>query len=73
MEIILTLLILLTAIVLFATEWIPMDLVSLMVLLAVGLTGLVTPEEAFSGFSNPAVITVAAMFVLGAGISHTGA
>jgi len=44
-----------------------------MVLLAVGLTGLVTPEEAFSGFSNPAVITVAAMFVLGAGISHTGA
>ncbi len=73
MEITLTLLILLIAIVLFATEWLPMDLVSLMVLLAVGLTGLVTPEEAFSGFSNPAVITVAAMFVLGAGISHTGA
>ena len=73
MEITLTLLILLIAIILFATEWIPMDLVSLMVLLAVGLTGLVTPEEAFSGFSNPAVITVAAMFILGAGISHTGA
>jgi di/tricarboxylate transporter len=73
MEITLTLLILLIAIILFATEWIPMDMVSLMVLLAVGLTGLVTPEEAFSGFSNPAVITVAAMFVLGAGISHTGA
>ncbi len=73
MEITLTLLILLIAITLFATEWIPMDLVSIMVLLAVGLTGLVTPEEAFSGFSSPAVITVAAMFVLGAGISHTGA
>jgi di/tricarboxylate transporter len=73
MDITLTLLILLIAITLFATEWIPMDLVSLMVLLAVGLTGLVTPEEALSGFSNPAVITVAAMFVLGAGISHTGA
>ncbi|MGW8312781.1 MAG: SLC13 family permease [Desulfuromonadales bacterium] len=72
MDIILTLLILLIAIILFATEWIPMDMVSLMVLLAVGLTGLVTPEEAFSGFSNPAVITVAAMFVLGAGITHTG-
>jgi di/tricarboxylate transporter len=72
MEITLTLLILLTAIILFATEWIRMDLVSLMVLLAVALTGLVTPEEAFSGFSNPAVITVAAMFVLGAGISNTG-
>ncbi len=73
MDIALTLLILLLAIVLFATEWLPMDLVSLMVLLAVGLTGLVTPEEAFAGFSNPAIITVAAMFVLGAGISHTGA
>jgi di/tricarboxylate transporter len=73
MEITLTLLILLIAIILFATEWIRMDLVSLMVLLAVALTGLVTPEEAFSGFSNPAVITVAAMFVLGAGISYTGA
>jgi di/tricarboxylate transporter len=72
MDITLTLLILLIAIILFATEWIRMDLVSLMVLLAVTLTGLVTPEEAFSGFSNPAVITVAAMFVLGAGISYTG-
>ena len=72
MEITLTLLILAIAIILFATEWIRMDLVSLMVLLAVALTGLVTPEEAFSGFSNPAVITVAAMFILGAGISHTG-
>ena len=72
MEINLTLLILLTAIILFATEWIRMDLVSLMVLLALALTGLVTPEEAFSGFSNPAVITVAAMFVLGAGMTNTG-
>ncbi len=73
MDITLTLLILLIAIILFATEWIRMDIVSLMVLLAVALTGLVTPEEAFSGFSNPAVITVGAMFVLGAGISYTGA
>jgi len=73
MDITLTLVILLIAIILFATEWVRMDLVSLMVLLAVTLTGLVTPEEAFAGFSNPAVITVAAMFVLGTGISHTGA
>ncbi len=73
MDITLTLVILLIAIILFATEWLRMDIVSLMILLAVALTGLVTPEEAFSGFSNPAVITVAAMFVLGTGISHTGA
>ena len=72
MDIALTLPILLIAIILFATEWLRMDIVSLMVLLAVALTGLVSPQEAFSGFSNPAVITVAAMFVLGAGISYTG-
>jgi di/tricarboxylate transporter len=73
MEITLVLTILLIAIVLYATEWLRMDLVSLMVLLALGLTGMVTPNEAFAGFSNPAVITVAAMFVLSAGLTHTGA
>ena len=73
MEIALTLTILLIAIILFATEWLRMDLVSLMVLLALGLTGLVSVEEAFSGFSNPAVITVAAMFVISMSISNTGA
>ncbi|MBE0577581.1 MAG: SLC13 family permease [Desulfuromonadales bacterium] len=72
MEITLTLMILLIAIILFATEWIRMDLVSLMVLLALALTGLVSVEEAFSGFSNPAVVTVAAIFVMSAGIANTG-
>ncbi len=73
MDIVLVLSILVIAVVLFATEWIRMDLVSLMVLLALALTGLVTVEEAFSGFSNPAVITVAAMFVISAAIASTGA
>ena len=73
MEIALVFVILVVAVILFATEWIRMDLVSLMVLLALGLTGLVSVEEAFAGFSNPAVITVAAMFVLSAAISNTGA
>lgn len=72
MDITLTLLILLIAIILFATDWIRMDIVSLMVLLALALTGLVSVEEAFSGFSNPAVVTVAAMFVMSAGIANTG-
>ena len=73
MEIVLVLVILVIAIVLFATEWLRMDLVALLVLLSLAITGLVTPQEAFSGFSNPAVITVAAMFILSTGISHTGA
>ncbi len=73
MDIALTLIILLGAIILFATEWLRMDLVSMLVLLTLALTGLVTVEDAFAGFSNPAVITVAAVFVLSAGISSTGA
>ncbi|PLX86322.1 MAG: hypothetical protein C0617_01735 [Desulfuromonas sp.] len=73
MEITLVLAILVVAIVLFATEWLRMDLVALLVLLALGLTGLVSVEEAFSGFSNPAVITVAAMFVISSAIANTGA
>jgi len=73
MEIVLVLTILAVAIVLFATGWIRMDLVSMLVLLTLGLTGLVSAEEAFSGFSNPAVITVAAMFVISAAIANTGA
>ncbi len=73
MDIALTLIILAVAVILFATEWIRMDMVSLMVLLALGFTGLVSVEEAFSGFSNPAVITVAAMFIISMSISNTGA
>jgi len=72
MDILLVLLILTAAIVLFASEWIRMDLVSMLILLSLTLTGLVTPEQAFAGFSNPAVITVAAMFVISAAISNTG-
>lgn len=73
MEITLVLTILCLAILLFTTEWIRMDLVSLLVLLSLALTGLVDVSAAFSGFNNPAVITVAAMFVISAGISSTGA
>lgn len=72
MSIVLVFIILAGAIALFATGWIRMDLVSLLVLVTLALSGLVTVEEAFSGFSNPAVITVAAMFILSAGIANTG-
>ncbi|MGE4543351.1 MAG: SLC13 family permease [Pedobacter sp.] len=73
MAIALTLCILLVAILLFATEWLPMDVVSMLVLLALAITGMVSVPEALSGFANPAVITVAAMFVISCGITHTGA
>ncbi|GIV62067.1 MAG: SLC13 family permease [Rhodothermaceae bacterium] len=37
------------------------------------LVGVVTPEEAFGGFSNPAVLTVGALFVVAAGVQQTNA
>ncbi len=60
------------AVLLFVTEWVRVDLVALMVLAAVALTGLVEPKAALSGFSNPAVVTVWAVFILSGGLSRTG-
>jgi di/tricarboxylate transporter len=71
-EIVLVLTILGIAIVLFATERIRVDVISMMVLLSLLLTGLLTVEEAFSGFSNPAVITVWAIYIVSEGLFITG-
>jgi di/tricarboxylate transporter len=71
-EIALVLIILMVAIVLFLQEKLRVDLIALLVLGSLAISGLVTPLEAFSGFSNPAVITVWAMFIISAGLSHTG-
>jgi di/tricarboxylate transporter len=71
-EIAWVLIILGVALVLFITEWIRMDLVALLVLGALALTNLVSPSEALSGFSNAAVVTVWAMFILSEGLTRTG-
>ena len=60
------------AIVLFVTERLRMDVVAMLVLGCLALTGLVTPADALSGFSNPAVITVWAVFILSGGLTKTG-
>ncbi|NNC90515.1 MAG: SLC13 family permease [Akkermansiaceae bacterium] len=60
------------SLVLFVTEKLRMDVVALLVLGTLGVSGLVTLEEALAGFSNPAVVTVWAMFILSAGLSATG-
>lgn len=65
--------ILITALVLFITELVSIDLVALGIILSLILTGILTPEEAIAGFGNPALITVVAMFVLSAGLLRTGA
>jgi di/tricarboxylate transporter len=64
--------ILLGALVLFVSGVLRMDLVALLVLGALALTGLVTTEQALAGFSSPAVVTVWAMFILSAALTRTG-
>ena len=71
-EIALVLTILTIAIILFITEWVSVDVVALMVLGSLALTGLVSASEALSGFSNPAVVTVWAVLILSGGLARTG-
>lgn len=71
-EIALTLAIIVGALVIFGTEKLRVDVVALLVLLTVGLTGLVGPKEVFSGFSNSAVITVWAVYIVSGGLFKTG-
>ena len=72
LEIAIVLAILGIAIVLFITEWVRIDVVALLVLVSLALTGLVSPAEALSGFSNPAVITVWAILILSGALARTG-
>jgi di/tricarboxylate transporter len=63
----------LLAILLFATEKLPVDLTALLLMSLLLLTNIITPEEGISGFSNTATVTVGAMFILSAGLLRTGA
>lgn len=60
------------ALILFASEIIRADFVAIFVALTLMILGYVTVNEGFSGFSNPAVITVIAMFILSSGLVRTG-
>ncbi len=53
-------------------DFVRMDLLALLALGALALTGLVTPEQALAGFSRPAVITIWAFFIVGGGLSRSG-
>lgn len=59
--------------VLFLFERVRADLVALVVLVMLGLTGLVAPEDIFNGFSSNAVMSIIATMILGTGLDRTGA
>ncbi len=71
-QLIITFVILIAALVLFLTDRLPADLVALLVVVALGVTSVLTPQEAFSGFSRSAVITIIAIFVLAEALQRTG-
>lgn len=71
-QLILTFIILIVALILFLTDKLPADLVALLVVVALGISGILTPQEAFSGFSRSAVITIMAIFILTEALQRTG-
>jgi di/tricarboxylate transporter len=73
LEIAITLSIIALAIYLFIRETFSIDTISILIMVTFMVTGILTPEEGFSGFNNTATITVGAMFVLSAAIFKSGA
>jgi di/tricarboxylate transporter len=65
--------VLIATLVLLITEKLPVDLTAIGIAVVLILTGILTPLEAVSGFASPAVITVAAMFMVSQGLIRTGA
>lgn len=63
---------LIIAVILFATEKISVDLVTLAMLCALVLCGVITVNEAFAGFGNDVIVMLGAIFVIGAALRETG-
>lgn len=75
MDMLVVLLVILGAIVLFVTEWVPIDVTAIAIMVTLIVLEpwtQISPSEGISGFSSSATITVLAMLILSAGISQTG-
>lgn len=53
-------------------EWIRADMVALLVVVVIGLTGLIPPERVFEGFAGNAVIAIMAIMIMGEGLERAG-
>ena len=60
------------AIVLFAQESVSVDIITFGILIPLVIVGILKPDEAFSGFSSEAVISLAAIFVISGALTATG-
>jgi di/tricarboxylate transporter len=73
LEIVIVLAVLTGAVILFATERFPVDVVAIIAMSILVVSGVISPEQGVSGFSNSATITVAAMFILSTALFKSGA
>jgi di/tricarboxylate transporter len=71
-QILILLIILAIALILFSFEWIAIDVVALGVMLALILTGVLTPSQAFAGFGSDTTLMILGLFILTAGLARTG-
>lgn len=71
-EIIITLIILLAAVVLYSIEKLSVDIVSILVVLALIFLKILSPEEAFSGFSNNALVMIGSVLIMTEGLVKAG-
>ena len=60
------------AVVFFAMEWLPVDTITLCLVVGLVVSGVLTPEEAFSGFASDMVIVLASVFVLSGAMVKSG-
>ncbi len=71
--IVLVLLLLVLAITNFAFEWLAIEIFSLLLIVVLVVTEILTPQQAFLGFANSAVLMIAGVMILTGGIIHNGA
>ncbi|MEL6650277.1 MAG: SLC13 family permease [Bacteroidota bacterium] len=72
-EAIIVLIVIVLAVILFVSELISVDLVAMLIVITLVLSGVISPSEGIAGFSNQATLTVAFMFVISAALLKTGA
>lgn len=72
MNIIITLLIMLFAIILFSIEIVPVDIVAVLVVLALIFFGLLSPDQAFLGFSNTALVMIGSVLIMTSALIKSG-
>lgn len=70
--ILITLVLLVVAVVLFATEKIPVDIVGILLVIGLILSGVLTAQEGLAGFGDNIIITIGGLFVLTGGLVKTG-